>query len=149
MSFNRNSYLDIQALAECDPGIKSGSFSVDDDDTEMQVSLRSSLDGTNTIQTSSVFERDSGVGTLREDYESEIETLSRNGGHTKLRQAVYSSLSPQHSFRNSHRKHRIKEKRSSVNRFTDFDGSDENSDVRHVTDGRTIKLNKKRKVSLT
>lgn len=147
----RSSYLDIQALAECDPVLKTRSASVDDDDTEMEISMRSSLDGTSTMQTNSVFERDSGVGTLREDFESDIETLSRHGGRTHLRRPVFSPFPPTRSIRNnsnSSRRHRLKEKRSSVDRFTDLDGSDEISDSKPVTEGRTSKLTKKRKVNV-
>ncbi|CAK8682444.1 unnamed protein product [Clavelina lepadiformis] len=78
---SRNSFLDIEALAECDPGLKRvTSFdggikhmtSYDpDDDTEADISLKSSLDA--PIRINYAYERDSGISTIKDDPDSESE----------------------------------------------------------------------------
>ena len=141
------SYLDVQALAECDPGLKMTLYS-GDDDTEIDFSLKSSLDGA-SFRKNSTFERDSGVGTLRTEYDSDTEMDPHLGA---VRGVVgppyaYAPYPPSYPYRRSFRtsKNESNKNRLPLDDVTDHDVSEEDSDRTPVE--RRSKHNKKRKVS--
>ena len=136
----RSSYLDIQALAECDPGLRPRTLS--DDDTEVDISLKSSLDGASVMRTNSAFERDSGVGTLREDYDSETEEL-QNSLKMQMRPStrVYFPYPPYQNNRSS-RHYRTKEKRMSLDSVTYNNSEDEFEEIPLEKKPKTIKKRK-------
>ena len=119
-----------------------------DDDTEIDFSLKSSLDGA-SFRKNSTFERDSGVGTLRTEYDSDSEMDPHLGA---VRGVVgppyaYAPYPPSYPYRRSFRmsKNESNKNRVPLDDVTDHDVSEEDSDRTPVE--RRSKHNKKRKVS--